>query len=80
MLKMSFYNGTLKRDELLTFIQNTDKPIRYTYGFGYKHPTTNRKLIMKEQAIEIVNNQDLLDADEYEDYLHLNAYSENDMW
>ena len=80
MLKMSFYNGTLKRSELLTFIKNTDKPIRYTYGFGYKHPTTNRKLIMKEQAVEIVNNQDLLDADEYEDYLHLNAYSENDMW
>ena len=80
MLKMSFYNGTLNRTKLINFIETTTKPIRYTYGLGYRHPTTNKKLITKEQAIKIVNTQSLLDADEYEDYLHLNAYSSNDMW
>ena len=36
--------------------------------------------ISKEEAYEIVKTQSLLDVDEYEDYVHLNAYSENDMW
>lgn len=80
MLKMSFYHGTLNREKLVDFIKTTDKPIRYTYGLGYRHPTTYKVLINKEQAIKIANNEYLLDADEYEDYLHLNAYSENDMW
>ena len=33
MLKMSFYDGTLKVDELDKVIRETAKPIVYTYGF-----------------------------------------------
>ena len=77
---MSFYNGTLNREELINFIKTTNKPIKYTYGLGYRNPTTNHVPITVERAIEIVKTQSLLDATEYEDYLHLNAYSDNDMW
>lgn len=80
MLKMSFYNGTLNREELIKFIKTTNKPIKYTYGLGYRGPTTNHVPISIERAIEIVNTEGFLDAQEYEDYLHLNAFSANDMW
>ena len=80
MLKMSFYHGTLNRKELKEFIENTDKPIKYTYGLGYRNPTTNKKPLSKDEALKIVDTQSLLDADELTDYLHLNAYSDNDMW
>lgn len=80
MLTMSFYNGTLDRKKAKEFIAATDKPIKYTYGLGYRSPTTNRKPITKERAIEIIDTESLLDIDEYEDYVHLNAFSDNDMW
>lgn len=56
MIKMSFYDGTLKRDELKNFINQTEK------------------------ALEIVSNEVLLDVDEDENFIHLNAYSSNDMY
>lgn len=80
MLKMSFYDGTLNRKKLIEFIENTDKRIEYTYGLAYRHPTTYHKLISKENAMAIAQNACFLDADEYSDYLHLNAYSDNDMF
>lgn len=80
MLNMSFYNGTLDRKVLKRFIEDTDKPIRYTYGLGYRNPTTNKVLVDKAKALEIVETESLLDAGENDEYLHLNAYSGNDMW
>ena len=80
MFKMSFYDGTLDREKLITEIKNTKKPIKYTYGFAYRDPTTRNKPVSVEEAIEIVRKQSLLDADERDDYIHLNAYSSNDMW
>lgn len=80
MIKMSFYNGTLDKNKLKEFIKTTDKDIRYTYGFEYRSPTTHKVLIDKERAINITENESFLDAYEFEDYLHLNAYSGNDMW
>ena len=80
MLKMSFYNGTLNRNELTDFIRTTEKPILYTYGFAYRHPTTYKKPITKDEATEIVKKEFYLDADEHDDYLHLNAFSSNDMF
>lgn len=80
MLKMSFYHGTLNKEELKKFIEGTEKPIRYTYGFKYRNPTTKDVPISKERALQIVLEESLLDATEYEDYLDLNAYSEGDMW
>ena len=80
MLKMSFFDGTLNRNKLEEFIRTTNKPIRYTYGLGYRHPTTYKVPVSVEEAIKIIKTEGLLDATEYEDYIHLNAYHENDMW
>lgn len=80
MIKMSFYDGTLDREKLIKFISDTDKPIRYTVGFSYRNPTTNKVLIDKDTAIKIAKEESLLDATENEEYLHLNSYTANDMW
>lgn len=86
MIKMSFaagHNGDwepLDRSKLINFIENTDKRIEYTYGFTYRNPTTCHKVVDKDEAINIVSSQGFLDAEEFEDYLHLNAFSANDMW
>lgn len=80
MLNMSFYNGTLNRTELIDFISNTNKPIKYTFGLLYKDPATKYKPISKQEAIAIANGADLLDAEETQDFLHLNAYHINDMY
>lgn len=80
MLKMSFYNGTLDRQKAKEYIDASSKPCQYTYGLGYRNPTTNHKPISKIEAMEIINKESLLDITEYADYIHLNAYSDNDMW
>ena len=49
MIKISFYDGTLKRDELKNFINQTEKEILYTYGFSYKNPITCREKIAKKK-------------------------------
>lgn len=81
MIKMSFFDGTLNRKTVEDFILKSDKPIRFTHGLGYRHPTTYKVLINKDKALEIVRNSyNLLDVTEYEDFLHLNTFSTNDMW
>lgn len=78
-MRMSFYNGTLDRAKLKELVKAADD-IRYTFGLAYRNPTTNRVRITKEQALEIIKTESLLDADDEQGYLHLNAYSDNDMW
>ena len=80
MLKMSFYNGTLDRVKAKEVIANSNKELKYTYGFGYRNPTTHKKPIDKLEAYRIIDKEGFLDITEYEDYIHLNAYSDNDMW
>ena len=53
MLKMSFYDGTLNRDEAKEVIINTDKDLKYTYGLGYRNPTTHKKPIDKAEAFAL---------------------------
>ena len=79
MIEMSFYNGTLDKKKAEEFIKNTDKPIVYTYGFEYRNPTTHRKPISKEKAIQILN-EEWCDLTEEENDVHLNAFSANDMF
>lgn len=80
MLKMSFFDGTLDRIKAKEYIQKTEKPCKYTYGLGYRNPTINHAPISKDEAQRIVDSKSFLDITEYADYIHLNAYSENDMW
>lgn len=80
MIKMSFSNRTLDRAKLAEEIKRTGKPILYTYGLAYRHPTTYKKQISKEEALRIIKEESLLDANEYDEYIHLNAFSGSDMW
>lgn len=82
MFKHSFFGKSEchNKTEIKNFITSTNKPLKYTYGLGYRNPTINHKLITKEEACDIVDHQSLLDVTEYEDYIHLNVYSDNDMW
>ena len=80
MLKMSFYNGTLDRNVLLETIKNTDKKILFTFGFTWKNPTVCKLPISVDEAIRTVNEEAFLDATEYDDYIHLNAFGVNDLW
>jgi hypothetical protein len=80
MLKMSFSNGTLNEEKAKEVILNTDKELRYTHGLSFRKPSTYKKPITKEEAIRIIDKGDFLDIDEYEDYIHLNTFSDNDLW
>lgn len=80
MLKMSFYNNTLDKEIAKEVITNTDKELKYTYGLSFRNPTTHKKPISKEEALRIIDTKGMLDIDEYEDWIHLNAFSDNDMW
>ena len=80
MLKMSFYKGTLNRDVLKAFIETTEKPIVYTVGYAFRHPTTYREPVSKKEALKIVDRESLLDANEEETCLHLNSFTSSDMW
>ena len=81
MLKMSFFDGTLNKEKAKEYILNSGKPCRYTYKLGYRsNSTTNNIFITKEEALEIIAKESLLDLREHDTYIHLNAYSSNDMW
>ena len=81
MLKMSFFDGTLNREKAKEYILNSGKPCRYTYRLGYRsNSTTNKIFITKEEALEIIAKESFLDVREHDTYIHLNAYSSNDMW
>lgn len=79
-MKMSFHDGTLNRKRAEEIIADTSLPILYTFGWGQKSPTVRVFPITKEKAYEIIRNESLLDIDFTDDYIHLNGYSENDMW
>ena len=80
MIKMSFYDGTLDKNKALELIQDTEKVIKDTYGLGYKNPTTYKKPITKLQAIKTINCNGMIDITEYDDWIHINEFSDNDMW
>ena len=80
MLKMSFHNGTLDRQKAIEIIKESEKTCVYTSGYSWKNPTTYRESITKEQATDIIKNEDLLDITEEDEVFHLNAFSGNDMW
>ena len=83
MLKYTFFSkseSNCTRDEAIEFLKNTDKKIRYTYGLAYRGPTVHKVPISKEDACEKMIKESYIDVDEYEDYVHINAYSSNDLF
>ena len=80
MYKVSFYDGSLNRAVLKRKVQETEKPILFTYGYEYRHPTIHRKPISVDEAMRIIEKEFYLDAEETRECIHLNAFSDNDMF
>ncbi len=81
IMEMSFYNGTLERNLAWVIIKKTKRPLIHTHGLAYRKPTTLRKPITKLEAQKIVQQEsNLLDISFNKECVHLNTFSENDMW
>ncbi len=79
MLKMSFYDRTLNRDEAYNVIEQSNKQLYHRYGFAYRG--AEARPISKENALGIVQDKgNLLDIKENNDAIILNTFSDNDMW
>lgn len=79
MLKMSFYDGTLNRDEAAQVVKKTDKELYHRYGYAYRG--AEKKSISRENALKIIRDTgNYLDVCETETEILLNTYSEMDMW
>lgn len=77
------YSFCSKSDVSLEFmkvlIKKTTKPIVYTYGLGYRNPTTYRVPITKEKAFEYLDRC-MIDITAETTCIHINEFSGNDMW
>ena len=78
MFKMSFYDGTHDREKAKEFVETTEKPLYYRYGFAYRG--AEARPISLDSALFVIKEECYLDIDEYEDKVILNTYSSNDMW
>lgn len=77
--KMSFYDGTLNKKVAAAYVSATDKPLLYTYGYEYRNPSTHRVPVEKDLALVVIERESYLDIQFETDYVHLNAFSENDL-
>lgn len=81
MIRYSCYSSaydTATKDEVENFLKTTNKPFKYTYGFEYRNPTTHRVPITREQALKYWH--ECADVCEYDDFVHIQQFSANDMW
>lgn len=81
MLKYTFFRKdrcNCTRDDCKKLVKETNKKILWTYGFSFRNPTINKSPVSKTKALELLDDS-LMDFDEYEDYIHINTYSSNDM-
>ncbi len=68
------------KEDVLKILKETDKPIKYTFGLGYRSPTIHKIPYTNEQAVKTFTDKSgMCDVDEYEDYIHLNEFSSNDL-
>lgn len=81
IFSMSFYDNTLNCNLAKQVIQKTTRPILYTYGLEYRHPTIHRVPITKDEALKYINKQShYIDITATESLIHINEFSGNDMW
>lgn len=71
------FNQNLKG--LFEYLRKTEKRIEYTFGLAYRHPTTFHKPITAKEAIEALEDY-TTEVDEFDNYIHVNSYSANDLW
>ena len=79
-LRMSSIDGSLDEGIAINTILHSNKSCVYTHGLSYRNPTTYREPISKEEAIEIIKDNTLVDVKEESDVFLINTFSENDMW
>lgn len=73
-------HGNCTKEEIVSLVEKTDKPFVYTYGLSYRNPTTHRKPISKEEAVNKVKSNGMIDITEEAEVIHIEEFSENDMW
>lgn len=73
-------HGNCTKEEIASLVETTDKPFVYTYGLAYRNPTTHRKPMSKAEAISIVKTKGMIDITEEDEVIHIEEFSENDMW
>lgn len=82
----SFYgdDGEYTKKEVINLIKTKfgGYEFEYTYGLEYRKPTTNHVKIDKNQAIQKIKDNSLVEVELYDEknLIHVNAYSCNDMW
>lgn len=81
MLKYSFMSkySNCSKQEAIDLVKITNKPFKYTYGLSYRNPTTHNVPITREKALEYMEDI-TVNMTEYEEYVHINRYSSNDLW
>lgn len=57
----------------------TGKPIKYTLGFKYRHPTNYEIPVTPEQALKLADSY-CFDVIDKGDWIDFNCYTSNDMW
>lgn len=80
MFKYDFLKDKMRKEDLISFIENTDKNIEYTHGFAYRDPLTHNEPISKKEAVKIINEISSIEIEEEENRVHINTYSWNDMF
>lgn len=74
--------GELIPEEAVPYLlKRTKRRLLYTHGLGYRNPTTHNKPITLEQALQVIKENSWFDIDAtHDDYIHINTYSDNDMY
>jgi len=70
-------NSTTKTD-VENLLRTTKKPIVHTEGLSMRNPTTYRKLISSNEGINKLTG--LVDVTEYDEFIEINTYHENDFF
>lgn len=70
----------ITNDFIMAVITKSERPITYTRGLSYRNPAIHNVSLTKQQALDIVKKDLMLTVEATADKIHLNTYSENDMW
>jgi len=86
-MKMSFFahtagEGVVALDKsVLEDAVKSAPSVDHTYGLRFRNPAVLDVEVTVEEALEIIRNNELLDAAVYENgHVSLNTFSENDMF
>ena len=82
----TFYDktfGKYTKEEVIKKIEESEDgeyKYEYTIGLEYRSPTTCHVPITKEEAINKIKTNSLVDVDLKDNIIHVNTFTTNDMW